>query len=84
MLGQRADREVVDDLGGALVDDIDGVGLRVGDVDARRVVADLRREPPGTPGRIDVVEVQQRRDLPGAGRRRSGRPRGVAVRRGRV
>ena len=54
MLGQGADGEVVDDLGRALVDDVDGVGLRVGHVDARGVAAHLGRQHPRARGGVDV------------------------------
>ena len=74
MLRQRADGEVVDDPARALADHVDGVRLRVGDVDARRVVARPRRASVAGPvGGVDVVRVEQRRD-PGRGaRRRRGR-----------
>ena len=66
VLRQRADREVVDDLGGALVDDVDGVGLRVGDVDARRIAADLRRQKARAGGGVDVGgRASRRRPRPG-------------------
>ena len=54
VLRQGADREVVDDLGRPLVDDVDRVGLRVGHVDARGVAANLRRQQARASGGVDV------------------------------
>jgi hypothetical protein len=63
VLGQRPDSEVLDDLRRALVDDVHGVRLRVGDVHARGVPADLRREAAGPIGRVNVDDVTGRREL---------------------
>ena len=70
VLGQSADREVVDDLGRALIDDVHRVGLRVRHVHARGIAADLRRQVPRAGRRVDV-------DGRGARRSRHGAPGGA-------
>ena len=55
--------------GRALVDDVDGVRLRVGDVDARGVAADPGRQRPRPLGRVDVARVSS------AGSGRAAAPR---------
>ena len=73
MLGQRADREVLDDPRRPLIDHVDGVRLGVGDVHARRVAADPRGERPAGPRRRRRGDEQRRDAAPRREARRAGR-----------
>ena len=83
VLGQGADGEVVDDPGRALVDDVDGVGLRVGHVDARDVAAHLGREHPRARGGVDVERRGAGDDVRAAREARAARGARGRGRRGR-
>jgi len=61
VLGQPADREVVDDGKGGRVDHVDGVVLGVGNIDPSREAPHHRAQGTGVVGGVDVSRVQQRR-----------------------